>query len=363
MAIEGNLGDCRLADILQTVAQQRKTGILTVQSDTTIVAVTFLAGDVVSADSLAQTVEERVGEVLVREGLVDRQRFAAIAGRQEAGEGRLLDLLVSDVGLTRGQVLGGLRRQTAELLAELLDWDEGEFKFYGGDEVSHEEGIEPIVVADFLLGHLDHPALEPPAPPPPAVAAAAEPDAERAVDAEPATAAAAARPVAPAAELRVDEEPAMPPPVPELPPYAAPAVGAALAAVLLLAVLLAPVSFLLPFPWQGQDRVALVEVQRLADHLAVDRAAKTFFLLEGRFPESLDRLAELALLDPEDLVDPSGRPLVLDPRADSYEIRPRGDDGDELARTEAITGNFLLEPDFLGLASTPDEEPPLVLLD
>jgi hypothetical protein len=155
----------------------------------------------------------------------------------------------------------------------------------------------------------------------------------------------------------------MPPPVPELPPYAAPAVGAALAAVLLLAVLLAPVSFLLPFPWQGQDRVALVEVQRLADHLAVDRAAKTFFLLEGRFPESLDRLAELALLDPEDLVDPSGRPLVLDPRADSYEIRPRGDDGDELARTEAITGNFLLEPDFLGLASTPDEEPPLVLLD
>jgi hypothetical protein len=104
-------------------------------------------------------------------------------------------------------------------------------------------------------------------------------------------------------------------------------------------------------------------VQRLADHLAVDRAAKTYFLLEGRFPDSLDRLVELDLLDPEDLVDPQGRRLLLDPRADSYEVRPRGEGGLEEARTEAITGNFLLDPDFLDVPGGVETEAPLVLLD
>jgi hypothetical protein len=356
VSIEGSLEEFRLPDVLQMVARQRKTGILTVQSDTTIVAVSFLGGDVVSADSLAQTVEDRLGEVLVREGLLDRSKFAALAARQEAGEGRLLDLLVRAGGVTREQVLACLRLQTGELVGELLDWRQGEFKFYGGDEVSHEEGIEPLAVADLVAGSETVPPPEPPEPVETTAPIPPQPFAEPAPLPRPA-------PIVvemPLPEPEVDEEPAA---AAQLPPSAAPVLASVLAACLLVAVRVAPVSFLLPFPWQAQDRRALLEVQRLADHLAVDRAAKTYFLLEGRFPDSLDRLVELDLLDPEDLVDPQGRRLLLDPRADSYEVRPRGEGGLEEARTEAITGNFLLDPDFLDVPGGVETEAPLVLLD
>jgi hypothetical protein len=143
-----------------------------------------------------------------------------------------------------------------------------------------------------------------------------------------------------------------------------PTVFAALLAVALLAALAAgPATFLLPLPWQGSERAAYQSVQRQAAYQSVDGAAKTFFLIEGRFPESLERLVELSLLDAEDLADPSGAPLRLTAREDSYELRPlAADGGDELAAVEAISGNFLLDPDYLTATQT-DAVAPLVLLD
>ena len=52
MAIEGNLEVFQLPEILQMIAAQRKTGILTVQGESDIVAVSFKDGQVVAADAL-----------------------------------------------------------------------------------------------------------------------------------------------------------------------------------------------------------------------------------------------------------------------------------------------------------------------
>ncbi|HEX6203124.1 MAG TPA: DUF4388 domain-containing protein, partial [Thermoanaerobaculia bacterium] len=338
MAIEGTLADFRLPEILQTVAQQQRTGILTLQSETTIVAVSFLAGGVVAADSLAHTVEERLADTLVDEGLVDRPTVDDLVHRQERGEGRLIDLLVTEGVLSREGVLDSLRRLNLALLRDLLAWREGEFKFYGGDEVAYEEGIEPISIEGLLLSTLDGeggeehgegagvdaalaawPGADEPAaasggdpwglgeevgePPAPAAAAETErPTARRAPP--PAVPAALPAAVAPAAARR-------PPPRPRPRPAATAArmavaaapgertvprtLGLLLAAGLVAAAVAAPVRLLVPFPWQGGERRALAEVQRLADRVAVDRAAKTYFLLEGHFPASLDPLIAAGL--------------------------------------------------------------------
>ncbi len=370
MAIEGTLEDIRLPEILQRVAHQHKTGILTVQSESTIVALTFLGGSVVAADSLAETVEERLGELLVRQGLLGRGAFAEIASRQEAGEGRLVDLLVSQGSLSREQVLRALRQQTYELLTELLDWRAGEFKFYSGDEVSFEEGIEPIQVDELLLGNGGPVELSAPAPAPVGVSAVAPAGVPAVAPAEPAPVAVAHRPPAfvPAAPRVVVEMP-LPEPevepeaaaVPRLPSWLAPAVALALALALVAVTLAGPTALLLPFPWQRDDRAAFGEVQRVARQIVLDRAAKTFFLLEGRFPDSLERLTALGLLDRTDLRGEGGRALVLEAREDSYEVRLRG--STEPAQVEAITGNFLLDPAFLRSSEPVPEDPPLVLLD
>lgn len=392
MAIEGTLDEFRLPDILQMVAQQGKTGILTIQGESTIVAVSFLGGRVVSADSLEETVEDRLGTVLVREEILSKADFAEVVERQRRGEGRLVDLLVDGGYLHRDEVLDSLRLQTTELLRQLLAWEHGEFKFYGNDEVSYEEGFDPISVEDLLLSSLadledelaaggpeegEDGAPEPLAAvpegggqlgqliemPTPEERARAAPRWER-VD-EPAGG--AVQPFAPLPRPTSRDEAVAARPrrtASVVPAWLTLAVGLALAAALIVALVLDPGTFLLPLPWQHGERLALESVQRQTTFTAVDRAAKTFFLIENRFPEDLDRLVEMSLLEPEDRFDPSGARLEMTARDDSYELRPAaGEDGlEEVASVEAITGDFLLDPEFFDDAAGGARQP-LVLLD
>src|SRR5579864_1660886 len=176
MAVEGSLDLFSLPEILQMISQQGKTGILTIQGQQDIVAISFLAGRIVAADSLAHTVEEGLAKLLVGEGLLSAAELARAGAEHQASGGRLLDLLVERRYLTRPQLLAALRLQTIRQLEALLRWQAGDFKFYGGDEVSYEEGFQPISVEDLLLRTLaDFAGPPPPAaqPRPPSAVAAA----------------------------------------------------------------------------------------------------------------------------------------------------------------------------------------------
>jgi hypothetical protein len=151
MIARGSLDVLGLPEVLQMVSAQSKTGILTVQGTEDIVAISFLDGRIVAADALNQTVEEGLGRILTERGWVDRDEIKTLARAADHGDGRLIDLLVSRGAISRERLLEALRVQTFQLLLALLDWNVGEFKFYGGDEVSYEEGFDPIRVDDVLL--------------------------------------------------------------------------------------------------------------------------------------------------------------------------------------------------------------------
>jgi hypothetical protein len=140
---------------------------------------------------------------------------------------------------------------------------------------------------------------------------------------------------------------------------------AVLLAVLVIAALLrVPDSLLLPFPWQQHERETLVRDQRAALYLKIDRAAKTWYLLKGSFPDRLQELVAAGLLSSADLEDPEGRPLRYAAAEDSYTLTPleSGRPVPGAEATEAITGNFLLDPEVLN--TTPESTvAPLVLLD
>ena len=151
MALEGDLRVFRLPDILQMIAQQLKTGILTVQGEHDILAVSFLRGEIVAADALNQNFEEGLGEVLASQGIVRPEDFARVSEGHKSSGQRLADYLVDRGILSRQQLLGALRQQTYRLLLQVLRWSEGEFKFYSGEEVSFEEGVQPISVEELLM--------------------------------------------------------------------------------------------------------------------------------------------------------------------------------------------------------------------
>ena len=122
--------------------------------------------------------------------------------------------------------------------------------------------------------------------------------------------------------------------------------------------------FLLPFPWQEGLRQSVLDEQTSAVYLKIDRAAKTSFLLNGHFPERLGELIADSYLTPRDLVDPAGRSLGYASQVAGYLIYP--EEGANAAapgaaRTETVSGNFLLDPEFVPEKTV--EQAPLVLLD
>lgn len=429
MALEGSLRDLALPEILGMVSRQRRTGILTIQGEEDIVAVSFLGGEVVAADALNQSFEEGLSEVLAGEGLMRPAEFQAVVSATHQQGVRLIDVLVQGEHLDREQLLEALRLQTYQLLVRLLRWRAGEFKFYAGDEVAYEEGFRALPVEEVLIRAARELGPEGPLggpPPEPAAVYERVPEGEggarpagvhggigpeerlvleRLSGRRPAAELVAdtalpefkllyvlhrlersglIRPCAPAAVeppplvLQEVPEPAPPPalhvaqPATALPPetraplaWAGPALAGAFALALAWILVTAPGRLFLPFPWQGAEREGLEKVQRAALYLRLDRAAKTYYLLEGRFPGELERLVDLRLLAPDDLRDPAGRTIAYSSGQTSYQVAPvaGGQAVAELGQTEAVTGNFLLDPDFVELPPQVTESPPLVLLD
>src|SRR5262245_51209514 len=328
MAVEGTLDLFKLPEILQLISQQRKTGILTVQGQQDIVAISFLNGRIVAADALNQTLEEGLSQVLVKEGMLGAPDLARAAAEHQSAGGRLIDLLVERRYLERAQILEALRLQTFRLLEQLLRWNQGDFKFYSGDEVSYEDGFSPIAVEELLIHAVQNappepvrPVLRPvPAPPPSKPAAAAPARVESPPAAAPAPRLVAVAKPAPAAAAHAVTHAAEAPAVRKMklePRPSASAVPAwmgrllaALLAVLVVTVLLQAANVLtLPFPWQERERQGLARDQRTALYLKIDQAAKTWFLLKGSFPDHLQDLVAAGLLSAGDLTDSEGHRL------------------------------------------------------
>jgi hypothetical protein len=141
------------------------------------------------------------------------------------------------------------------------------------------------------------------------------------------------------------------------------ALAAVLAVLALLLLVLAPAAVVIPFPWQDAERLALADEQKASLYQKIDRAAKTWFLLEGSFPERLTDLVTARLLSPSDLRDPQGRPLRYIAQEESYALQPLAWGKPVGAEaSEAISGNFLLDPEFLRVPPE-SSTAPLVLLD
>ena len=166
MKLEGSLQDNQLVELLHQLAALRKTGILTVQSQTDIIAVTFLDGRIVAADALNEPMEEGLGQVIVSQGLVSADQFSMVASQAKAENERVANLLVQRGLVGRPQVLQALRLQTYRLLLQLLVWREGDYNVFVGDEISYEEGFDALSVEELLIRSIGDLSADSPIPGP-----------------------------------------------------------------------------------------------------------------------------------------------------------------------------------------------------
>lgn len=151
MALKGTLKDFGIADILQLIGQQQKTGTLNLKNKDQEVQVGFKDGSIVRAESSTRKKKELIGEMLVRAEIITEAQLEQALETQRRTLKRLGDVLVASKALTRERFHQMVQLQVSETLFRLFGWKSGTYAFEQG-EVEHDaEAIKPLRAENVLM--------------------------------------------------------------------------------------------------------------------------------------------------------------------------------------------------------------------
>jgi hypothetical protein len=123
----GDLRTFDVFDLLEWIAHRARTGLLQLSRRSTRKKLSFSAGRLVASTS--NDPRETMGQVLVRDGIVDEQTLFRALLEQERDRRRLGEILVSGGLITREQLVRTLRATAEMQLYDVFLWPEGRFEF------------------------------------------------------------------------------------------------------------------------------------------------------------------------------------------------------------------------------------------
>lgn len=129
MALEGTIKDFGLADIFQLIALQKKTGVLELESKGNTVNISFKDGRIVSADTPNRREGDRLGEVLVKAGKIEREQLKRALEISKGTDQRLGHILAEENIITKEDLSVALQHQIKSLIFQLFHWKEGNYRF------------------------------------------------------------------------------------------------------------------------------------------------------------------------------------------------------------------------------------------
>jgi hypothetical protein len=151
MALQGSIKDFGLPDIFQLIGLQRKTGILTLKHGDETVTVAFENGMVVNADTSAKRIEDRLGNLLVKQGKLTEERLEEVLQKQKATLQRVGHILVSGGYITAKDLQNALQVQVSQNVFKLFRWKEGDYNFEPTEKVEYDRANFNPMSADFIL--------------------------------------------------------------------------------------------------------------------------------------------------------------------------------------------------------------------
>jgi hypothetical protein len=152
MALEGTLKDFSLADIFQLIGLQRKTGALTLRGKDDTVTVTFLDGKVVGADSLNRRLETRLGNVLIRTGMLSVEQLGRALEIQKETLQRLGFILTHYGIISQDALREAIQLQITQVIYRLFRWKDGDYHFSQETTIEYDrDNVVPISAESILM--------------------------------------------------------------------------------------------------------------------------------------------------------------------------------------------------------------------
>jgi len=151
VALKGTLKDFGIAEILQLIGQQAKSGVLHLESRDDLIHIAIADGSVVRAESAGRKTRERLGNLLVRAEVITEEELAYALDAQRRSLRRLGDILV-ELGLVTQQDLREMTAlQTTETVYRLFHWKSGTYEFEPGDVEWDRETVTPLRAESVLM--------------------------------------------------------------------------------------------------------------------------------------------------------------------------------------------------------------------
>jgi hypothetical protein len=152
MALQGTIKDFGLAEILQLLGIQRKSGVLSVDNGEDVVTVTFFQGQIVGADAKTRNLEDLLGSVLVRTGRITEGQLQDALRVQRSTLQRLGYVLVRSGSISETDLREALRIQVSQIVYRLFRWRSGSYHFTPTEHVEYdEEHFTPIGAETILM--------------------------------------------------------------------------------------------------------------------------------------------------------------------------------------------------------------------
>ncbi len=151
MALEGTIRDFGLGDIFQLIGIQRKTGELQFDSGSEQVTVKFLDGSVVGAESHNHNLENLLGSVLVRTGMIAQTQLDEALRIQKSTLQRLGHILVDSGFISAEDLQAALRTQVTQIVYRLFRWREGNYRFTPVENMEYDKNFTPVSAETILM--------------------------------------------------------------------------------------------------------------------------------------------------------------------------------------------------------------------
>ena len=151
MALTGTLKDFGIAEILQLIGQQSKSGVLHLKARTDEIHIVMWNGSVVSAEYAGRKARDKLGSLLVRADLITAEQLEEALSVQKRTLRRLGDILVELGMVTKEQLREMTVLQTTQTLYKLFHWKTGTYAFEPRDVAFDRETVSPLRCESVLM--------------------------------------------------------------------------------------------------------------------------------------------------------------------------------------------------------------------
>ena len=152
MALRGSLQDLGLADILQLIFKTKKVGRLRLANDFDEVWAEVHAGWIINADTDGRPSDAKLGNRLVRVGLLSNAELGVALKRRAETGAPIAEILTQSGYVTPETITQYATLQATDTIFEVFTWSDGQYEFEEHRGVQPPAWISPIN-GDQLLMH------------------------------------------------------------------------------------------------------------------------------------------------------------------------------------------------------------------